>query len=260
MQNLVLATDFSKCSEHAYPWAVFFAQLLGARIVLMTAVSTDREAQEAQLKLAADELRALSPHVQLEAIAVKGKPAEAILQTAKTYKASLTVLGNQGKGASEKHFGSTTVQLLRSSTLPLLAIPPEAPHQPNITKVLLADDLRQVDAYGLLMLVRLIGNLEASLRILHVSKELLPEQQHLLDNLLKHAGQLLRLKGDLSHFVMPGDDPITTMYDYLSSAPVDLVAVVPRERKLLERLTSKARTPEYAIQQAVPLLALPALV
>jgi nucleotide-binding universal stress UspA family protein len=56
---------------------------------------------------------------------VNGKPAAEILKAARRLKADLLVMGTQGnRGPKRLFFGSTADAVLRSSTIPVLVVPP----------------------------------------------------------------------------------------------------------------------------------------
>jgi nucleotide-binding universal stress UspA family protein len=66
--------------------------------------------------------------LQLTLEVAVGSPAEAILRSARRARADLIVLGTRGaRGATRLLLGSTTLNVLQRSTIPVLAIPPRRP-------------------------------------------------------------------------------------------------------------------------------------
>lgn len=136
---VVCGVDFSDDSRRALRWAAFMARHLAQPLVVVHAVEP-LLAAAAQVQYGAD---ALSATVQPEldafiagaidaGLAVRttlttGEPAGTINGTALAEDASVIVVGTQGLGqAGRLWFGSTTMRLLRDSTIPILAIPPGA--------------------------------------------------------------------------------------------------------------------------------------
>ena len=63
----------------------------------------------------------------VKVVVTAGNPADEILRTAKRLRSDLIVMGTHGLGGVKKlFFGSTTEQVLRRVTIPVLAIPPAA--------------------------------------------------------------------------------------------------------------------------------------
>lgn len=136
---VVCGVDFSDDSRRALRWAAFMARHLAQPLVVVHAVEP-LLASAAQVHYGPD---ALSATVQPEldafikdtidaGLAVRttltaGEPASTINGTGLAEDASVIVVGTQGLGqAGRLWFGSTTMRLLRESTIPVLAIPPGA--------------------------------------------------------------------------------------------------------------------------------------
>jgi nucleotide-binding universal stress UspA family protein len=136
---VVCGVDFSDDSRRALRWAAFMARHLAQPLVVVHAVEP-LLAAAAQVHYGADALPA-TVQPELDAfiagaidagLAVRttlttGEPASTINGTALAEGASVIVVGTQGLGqAGRLWFGSTTMRLLRDSTIPVLAIPPGA--------------------------------------------------------------------------------------------------------------------------------------
>src|SRR6185503_13102005 len=67
---------------------------------------------------------AARPHLAVDVECVVGRPAEAILKTARKRRSDLIVMGTQGLGGVRKRFfGSTTEDVLRRTSAAVLAVP-----------------------------------------------------------------------------------------------------------------------------------------
>ena len=99
-----------------------------------------------------------------------GKPADAILKTARTLEPDLIVMGTRGlSGARRMMFGSTTSQVLRKTAVPVLAVPQSTstarwPGRRVIAALELGPDARR-DASAAAGVARAFG---VPLRLVHV--------------------------------------------------------------------------------------------
>jgi len=136
---VICGVDFSEESKRALRWASLLARQLKRPLVAVHAIEPllvsaarmeygpDVLHSTLDAELRAFVSRSLGPsrRVQLETGA--GAPARVIRGTALARGASLIVLGTQGQGHVGRFwFGSVTTQILRESTLPVLAVPPHA--------------------------------------------------------------------------------------------------------------------------------------
>ena len=136
---VVCGVDFSDDSRRALRWAAFMARTLAQPLLVVHAVEP-LLASAAQVHYGADALPAtVQPELDafitgtidagliVRTTLAAGEPASTINGTALAEGASVIVVGTQGLGqAGRLWFGSTTLRLLRESTIPVLAIPPGA--------------------------------------------------------------------------------------------------------------------------------------
>lgn len=104
-----------------------------------------------------------------------GSPAGEILRHAKRTRPDLLVMGSHGlSGIRKVFFGSTTEQVLRSATVPVLAIPPSlgwrrfAAFAPNVTRVIAPIDLAGEWQSDAIRAATIAGELDAALLLVHV--------------------------------------------------------------------------------------------
>jgi nucleotide-binding universal stress UspA family protein len=148
---IVCGVDFSDHSRRALAWAHFLAERLAQPLVVVHAVEPVL-ADAAKLTYGdtalqstiEPELRAFvepvaGPNVRLD-IGI-GEPASVLNGAALSHHASLLVVGTQGLGrAARVWFGSTTMRLLRETTLPVLAVPPRAADTPALLSLIVGTD------------------------------------------------------------------------------------------------------------------------
>jgi nucleotide-binding universal stress UspA family protein len=104
-----------------------------------------------------------------------GSPAEEILRHARQVRADLLVMGSHGlSGIRKVFFGSTTEQVLRSATVPVLAIPPSigsrrlAGFPTHVTRVIAPIDLAGEWQSDAIRAATIAGDLDAELVLVHI--------------------------------------------------------------------------------------------
>jgi nucleotide-binding universal stress UspA family protein len=142
-QSILCPVDFSTYSRVALLHAVAMSQRLGSRLTVMyaddptlAAAAAAGDNQDVLTKQTTHELRRLLIRAGVrvdrdpslaQVVSAVGHPASAILTVAKRENADLIVMGTQGRsGARKMIFGSVTEQVLRTTPVPLLAVPPRA--------------------------------------------------------------------------------------------------------------------------------------
>jgi len=143
--NILVALDFSGCTEAILERAVDLARAFSAKLWLLhvaeprpgfvgwdpsTELMRDEVAalyrqEHRELQKYAGEVR--SRGLQCESLLIPGAAAPTIVDQATRLGASTIVVGSQGKGAVERFVvGSTSLQVLQSSHAPVLVVPSTA--------------------------------------------------------------------------------------------------------------------------------------
>ena len=137
-QSILCAVDFSPASLRALEYALLLAQESGKRLTLLHVfdwdedrlVHDDRATREIRQEHRAEilvRLRALAPADVREwcdcrEMTAIGRPHEQVVLAAAGEKADLIVMGAHGRRASTLLLGSTTNQVVRHATCPVLTI------------------------------------------------------------------------------------------------------------------------------------------
>jgi nucleotide-binding universal stress UspA family protein len=138
MERILFATDLLENSRLALDYAVGFAEHFNATVVMLHVFYLSQAAREAEMtisgpsasrKEAEERLETLAEGVQrlglkTEVHVVSGFPSDVILESIKTYKADLLVLGTHGihRGLEHLLIGSNTEKIVLSSTCPTLTV------------------------------------------------------------------------------------------------------------------------------------------
>lgn len=146
-KNILVATDFSECSERAVALAIELAKKMGAELTVvhvwelppMTYADLEypsfdmftplEQAAQQQLDSVVANVRAFHPRAK--AILQSGGAAPQILEVAKRIGADLLVLGTHGRrGAQHLLMGSVAERVVRLAPIPVLTVHAGAMPQP----------------------------------------------------------------------------------------------------------------------------------
>ena len=138
-ESILIATDGSSCANAASRRAVDLAGRFDATLHALYVVDQSVahlgswdvvvEEQEQEAERALDEIGELaaSEGVPLEKHLRRGDPDDQIVDFAEDYAVDMIVMGTCGRKGFRRlaHAGSTTERVVRSSTIPVVVIPPE---------------------------------------------------------------------------------------------------------------------------------------
>ncbi len=121
LTSLLLAYDGSENSNRALPWAGFWAERLNVPVTVLT-VHDDPENARTIVEEAKDYLKAYSIPA-LTTLTKSGDAAETIVTTAQELNVQAVIMGSYGHSRiREAILGSTTVQVMRKSPVPVLMV------------------------------------------------------------------------------------------------------------------------------------------
>lgn len=121
ISHILLAYDGSNNSNKALPWAGYLAQNLNVPLTILT-IDSDEEHAKTILKEATDYLASYKLR-NLNTLAKDGDAEKEIVETCRETKADLIMMGSYGHSRiREAILGSTTVQVMRISPVPVLMV------------------------------------------------------------------------------------------------------------------------------------------
>jgi len=138
-RSILCPVDFSVHSRQALHYAAAVAKRFRGRVTALFVndpllIAAARQAygderpliEQSRAELGQFVTRALRDSERTPPIVAAGSPASQILATAQRLRSDLIVIGTQGlSGVQKLVFGSTTEQVLRRTTIPVLAVPPQ---------------------------------------------------------------------------------------------------------------------------------------
>ncbi|MCB0770508.1 MAG: universal stress protein [Flavobacteriales bacterium] len=174
----------------------------------------------------------------------------ALKSFAEDTEADAIVMGRRGEGAS-RFFGSNTTDVIKSSPVPVLAVPEKARLQ-AVQRILLADDHDTVRPETLALLRSIAEEHDAEVLVAHYSTAVDSDTKH-----WSNAQYDAALKGIPHAFIgMHGKDVIDGLERTAVKRKADLIAVVHRHTGLLDGIFHASVAKEMAETSESPLLVL----
>jgi nucleotide-binding universal stress UspA family protein len=190
VRSILCAVDFSAQSRTALRYAVAMARRFNSRLavlfvndpLLLAAASAAYRDRRRFVRRTNAELARFVKEVtpgrrsereRFTSITAVGHPAEEILRQARRRRSDLIVMGSHGlRGVSKVFLGSTTEQVLRDATVPVLAVPPTLrPRSVSIvatTRVIAPIDLAGEWQSDAVRAADIAAELDAELLLVHV--------------------------------------------------------------------------------------------
>jgi nucleotide-binding universal stress UspA family protein len=242
VDKLLVAIDFSRCSEAVLPYARSLAQQYDSTLFLVHVISPevlalDPSAAETAHAQAERLMEDLKTSGQLEGVRYKrilgeGETWEGLNRLIEEEGIALLIVGTHGRtGLKKLVLGSVAESIFRRSPRPVLTIGPrvsaEARREARIGRILFATDLKPDSAAPALYAASLAHDHGASLTMLHVVEkgQPVPEPHELLDLLpedlaLLHAPEPLIETGD----------PVDVVVNKSASLDADLIVMGARRQ------------------------------
>lgn len=269
-KKFLVPIDFSECSINALKYAINLAQKLDVKITIAHSVArldafTDidmpehnKESKTAALKQFSElkqnipELDSVLDHFLSNAMLVE----HLVGTVAHKNKTDLIIMGTRGASGilEEVLLNSNTFKVIKKVNCPVLAIPSEASFSNPKSIALAADYAKVPDRSVFLPLLQLSKTYHSEIHILNVSKftRIGNEESH---QARKFEQYFKSIKHNY-HFEIEQniEDGIN---NYLSENKIDLLTIVRREYKLLEKWFDKNITKKMVFHTHIPLLVLP---
>jgi nucleotide-binding universal stress UspA family protein len=281
MKKILVPTDFSTCADNAVEFAVQYAKLLQAEVILVHAfelngdtytdyMGVNKEFSQSNLKDVQHKLDQLKTSIEekegivVDTFVFTGTVKESILQVSINKNIDFIIMGTAGaSGIKEKLWGSKTAGIIDKSNVPVLAIPFEY-NWKKPQKILLATNNFEKEPVLLNFLFELANLFNAEVHLAVFTNEDDDGAFTFMENNRNMAEYESMLK-EQYHY-----DPIVVAHlfghnfedvlqDYISNKEIDIVTMVIHRRGFTDRLFHPSVTKRMSYHTKIPLLAIPVI-
>ncbi len=237
LKKILVALDGSANAEKSLPWVKRYAAREKAQVILTRVANLEqfgREHVHVELRYAADYLAGVESKLTAAGISTKivarvGDPARLIVRTAEREGCDLILMTTRG-GSKIKRWaiGGVTENVLRLSSIPVLAIRNRTSPPPRVARIIVPVDGSKFAETSVPWTLRLARFLKARVLFLHVYPEgpigLRTRYQHRFEILNERMGRIcseLSKKGIRAAFAVQSGDPADRILKF--AGPKDLV-------------------------------------
>lgn len=263
MKTILVPTDFSKNAFKALEYASFLAKNIGAKLIVLNAYQIppgtanvminfadilEKDSRE-DLSRLLEEVSKIEAFKEIEYIPYScyGYLIEAIEIASKHHKIDFIVMGTSGaSNLKSKIFGSNTVETIKKAQYPIVVVPSEAEYT-DWKDIILASN-QDENIITVVNALHEIVNLD-SVKIDIVSIE--PENSK---NEIDHSNLIENLKGWQFEFnIEKNDNVVDGIINYTDSHQSDVIVLLRKSYKFMERIMHKSVTKKLALHSKKPL-------
>jgi len=260
MEKILVPIDFSATSEHAFLYALKFANTMNVSIACIHAY--DENEDEASILTQIDSFKIKniteSETVSIDFAHIQSSLTKAVQEYLKENKVSLILMGTQGAKGFNKLMGvSHTTDLLSQFTTPFLIIPENYQYK-QMDYIMWASDFKFIDDDDAIdILIEIAKNFDAEVRIAHVhtSKKHGTQAEHLERSREKYLFENEKVKYSFKRILHSGISEGIQYYLKLKGDN-DMLCLIRREHGFMSKLFRKDHALEFASSPDIPLLIL----
>jgi nucleotide-binding universal stress UspA family protein len=265
MKNILLPTDFSENANKALDFALTLANKFKATLHIIHGYEgTTASGQMAIDKALKDDieqemikfLKATKESVpftiNLQGRCRKGYAEEVILDEANEVGAGLIIMGTSGASSlGKKIMGSTTSNVIKSSKIPVLAIPFHVEYADLDNLVVALDAYSIKNPQILSPMVDIAQKLSLNINLVHVANDKIHTE---IDPAIKDY--LLGASVSFSYNKVHSNEVLTGITDYAKEKGNSLLCMISHQRSWFEDLFHSSATEIISQQATLPLLVL----
>ncbi len=195
----------------------------------------------------------LSVNIRTEIVG--GIAEEAILDFALEGDFDLMILGVIHRTANESYFGSFMTEIIKQSSIPVLAIPSDATYKDSMFKKLMyATNFEKSDGTAIRRLIGISLPLESHIYIVHIDDT---KDNPFINYDLAHFKEKYIGSGDqvkMDFDLIVNKNLAKGIEDYIAEKEIDILAVTSHKRNLLTALFLPSLTKELLFKLKIPML------
>ncbi len=268
MKTILVPTDFSNNANNALTYANDFAKAINNKIVLLhvyiplvgkytiiPGIDSQDVIEKKSSEKKLEKVRSKYTKVPIKELVKMGNPTEEIIETARSSKSQLIIMGTHGaSGLKRILFGSNTSDVISKSNIPVLAIPQRYRFK-KITTIVYASDLNNT-MNELKHIIPIAKQLNATIEVLNLNyiynqnhdKKLLIEKK--IKALSYKKIKLIEQKATIDYTM------IEQIKKYLVKRKPQILVMFPEDKGWFDKLIMSSKTEELANQLKLPLLSI----
>lgn len=281
MKTILVTTDFSASANNAVKYATQLATALHANIKIMHAIKVPSEnVMAAQVAWPLEDYGSLTAEandrlaILAETMSAKsefndkavfkpvidytsqvGNVVDITRNLVQEENIGMVVMGMSGAGSLSRFFlGSNSRDMIENASFPLLLIPSNVSYAP-VNKIAFATELNPEDLKLLQVLAQFVKPLNAEILITHITKDRYENHAQIkdADKFLNEISSKLNYH-KIYYRHLNGFDVNNGLTWLCEHGQVDVVAMVHRQRSVIERLFDNSHTQDMARHINVPLM------
>lgn len=269
IKHILVPIDFSESSKNALKSAIKIAKKSDARITLVNAVHVHTplphlkggSLMESFIKDYEESVQQSFNELESELVELKDVPHEedhflsylvdAIETEINAKHIDLIVTGTRSKHSiGERLLGSNSIDIIKISDEPVLVIP-EHCHDFSPKKIGFASDFLQAKKYRSMAIINALASLyESEVIVFHIAGDIDEENQKQINTIKSNLSALDKF----SIRIVEADSIVEGIKEFAETHAIDVLALMPREHNLFEKLFVRSVTKSVAIDLDIPLL------
>ncbi len=275
MIRILVPTDFSPTAERAFRFAVELASKTKGTIILFHVNEKEeipysdlaQKKQEYETLLETKQLKKLqrlkkkvvSPQMNVIVSTIVSRPpvVKNLLSFARQNKVELIIMGTQGASGLKKTLvGSTTTRIVEKSRIPVLIVP-EKYEWKDPEEIVFATNYHCKDRSALSFTLSVAKALDANVTVVHVNNpEEGKENTHCFSNYVYFLQRNFN-DSEIKFKELKSSHLKSSLEHLHDSIPFDMMVMVRRNKKFLEKIFLKSFTKNMACTTRLPLLVVP---
>lgn len=274
MKKILFPTDFSETANNAFVYVLEMAKAFKAEVLVLHVFHLPIVTYEAYPVYVADVLETMElntfenfkdqiPYLKkiaeehhfdsakMNYILEQGDLVSVVKKIAKKEQVDLIVMGTHGaSGLKETFLGSNTGSVLSNVPITLLCVPRGAKFN-SIQKIAFTTRYRSKDYKALQKVVDFANRINAKVKCLHVRTAESDVQESVVEKWRKDFEH-----DPVSFFTIPDNDIETTVFDFITSQEIDVLAMLTYKRSFFQELFRESFAKKMTYHTEIPLLVL----
>ncbi len=274
MKKILVPVDFSEASDNAFVYALEMAKRLKADLVLLhtfeipivdsqampinyaTIYDTIELTNLEHFKEKMPKLHAIAEernlnHIAMSHIMMDGDLLVSIKKVIAQEDIDMVVMGTNGaEGWWDSFIGTNTGAVITAVSVPVLSVPAEAKFQ-KIENIAFTTRFRKKDIEALIKVLFFAKRFHAKVKCLYVKTP----NSDVTEDTVRRWQSHFEDEDNLQFFIVPNENVLETIEDFLVSQEVDMLAMLTYKRNFFVELFTKTTTQQLSYHLPTPILA-----